>query len=90
MDAGRLTPFPPRFRIINGKLEAVPKDQYATLPVAQQLDAVLYLGPASREPIAPSAEPCKRPGFLEERLRRIALTGIPKFEAENIQKLCGG
>lgn len=56
----------------------------------QQLDAVLYLGPASREAIAPSAEPCKRPGFLDERLRRIALTGIPKFEAENIQKLCGG
>jgi hypothetical protein len=91
IDVGRLTPFPPRVRVANGKLEPVPKDQYATLPVAQQLDAVLYLGPASREPIPPSAEPCKRPGFLEERLRRIlTLTGIPKFEAENIQKLCGG
>jgi hypothetical protein len=91
IDVGRLTPFPPRVRVVNGKTEPVPKDQYATLPVAQQLDAVLYLGPASREPIAPSAEPCKRPGFLEERLRRIlTLTGIPKFEAENIRKLCGG
>jgi hypothetical protein len=90
IDMGRLTTFPPRFRIVNGKPEPLPKDQYATLPVAQQLDAVLYLGPASREPIAPSAEPCKRAGFLEERLRRITLTGIPKFEAENIRKLCGG
>jgi hypothetical protein len=89
IDMGRLTAFPPRFRIANGKPEPLPKDQYATLPVEQQLDAVLYLGPSSREPIAPSAEPCKRPGFLKERLRRITLTGIPKFEAENIQKLCG-
>jgi hypothetical protein len=88
IDMGKLTTWPTRFRIVNGKPEAVPKDQYATLPVEQQLDAVLYLGPASRQPIVPSAEPCRRPGFLDERLRRIALTGIPKFEAENIQKLC--
>jgi hypothetical protein len=90
IDVGRLTTFPPRFRIVNGKPEPLPKDQYATLPVAQQLDAVLMLGSTSREPIAPSAEPCKRPGFLVERLRRITLAGIPKFEAEHIQKLCGG
>jgi hypothetical protein len=91
IDVGRLTPFPPRVRIANGTLEPVPKDQYATLPVAQQLDAVLYLGPASRAPIAPDTGPCKRPGFLDERLRRIlTLTGIPQFEAENIRKLCGG
>jgi hypothetical protein len=90
IDIGRLMPSPARFRIVDGKPAPVPKDQYATLPIAHQLDAVLYLGPASRASIAPSAEPCKRPGFLEERLRRIALTGIPKFEAENIQKLCAG
>jgi hypothetical protein len=48
----------------------------------------LYLG-ESTQTIAPSAEPCQRPGFLEERLRRIALVGIPRFEAEAIQKLCG-
>ena len=89
IDIGRLTGTPSRFRIVNGKPEAVTKDHYATLPVEQQLDAVLYLGPASREPIAPSAEPCKRPGFLEERLRRIALTGIPGFEADAVRKLCG-
>ncbi len=89
IDMGRLTTFPPRVRIVDGKLQPLPKDQYATLPVEQQLDALLYLGPDSRTPIAPSAEPCRRPGFLEERLRRIALTGIPKFEAEAIQKLCG-
>ena len=89
IDMGRLSTIPPRVRIVDGKPQPLPKDQYATLPIEQQLDALLYLGPDSRTPIAPSAEPCRRPGFLEERLRRIALTGIPKFEAEAIQKLCG-
>ena len=89
IDIGRLMATRSRFRIVNGKLEPVGKDHYATLPVEQQLDAVLYLGQASRETIAPSAEPCKRPGFLEERLRRIALTGIPSFEADSVRKLCG-
>ncbi len=89
IDVGRLTTFPPRARIVNGRIEPLPKEQYATLPIEQQLDAVLYLGAPPSAPIAPSAEPCKQPGFLEERLRRIAITGIPKFEAEAIQKLCG-
>lgn len=89
IDVGRLTTFPPRARIVNGRIEPLPKEQYATLPIEQQLDAVLYLGAPPGAPIAPSSEPCKQPGFLEERLRRIAVTGIPKFEAEAIQKLCG-
>ena len=90
VDMGRLTTFPPqRVRIVDGKVHAISKEQHATLPLEQQLDAVLHLGPESRTALAPSAAPCKRPGFLEERLRRIALTGIPKFEAESIQKLCG-
>ena len=88
LDAGQLTPVPQRFRIADGKMQALTKDQYSTLPVEQQLDAVLYLGSATDRPMAPSNAVCKRPGFLEERLRRITLTGIPKFEADNIQKLC--
>jgi hypothetical protein len=88
-DAGRLTPRALRAAVVDGKIAPLPKERYATLPIERQLDAVLYLGPGSPA-IVPSAEPCKRPGFLEERLRRITLTGIPKFEAENIQKLCGG
>lgn len=89
LDAGLLMPLPQRFRIVGEKLQPVSKEQFATLPIEQQLDALLWLGADARPPIANSSEPCKRPGFLEERLRRITLTGIPKFEAENIQKLCG-
>ncbi|HEX7281587.1 MAG TPA: hypothetical protein VF239_05995 [Vicinamibacterales bacterium] len=89
VDTGRLTTFPSqRVRVVDGKVQAIARDQYATLPIEQQLDAVLHLGPDSRAALLPSAAPCQRAGFLEERLRRIAITGIPTFEAENIQKLC--
>jgi hypothetical protein len=89
-DTGRLTAMPRRFRVVDGKMQPVPNDQFATLPIERQLDAVLYLGPDARGPLMPRRDVCNRPNFLEERLRRIALTGLPKFEAENIQKLCGG
>lgn len=89
VDMGRLTTFPSqRVRLVHGKIQAIPRDQYAMLPVEQQLDAVLHLGPQSKTSLLQSPAPCKRAGFLEERLRRIAITGLPKFEAENIQKLC--
>ncbi|MGH9217918.1 MAG: hypothetical protein ACRD1W_01375 [Vicinamibacterales bacterium] len=90
LDVGQLMPaVASRVGLVDGKMMPLPKERYATLPIERQLDAVLYLGPAARSAIEPSVEPCRRPGFLEERLRRLALTGIPKFEAENIRKLCG-
>jgi hypothetical protein len=90
VDTGRLTAIPRRVRVVDGKMQPVPSDQFATLPIEQQLDAVLYLGPDTRGPLVPPKDVCSRPNFLGERLRRITLTGLPKFEAENIQKLCGG
>ena len=89
IDVSRLTAYRARVRFVDDKPVPVAKEEYATLPIQEQLDAVLYLGPDSRQPIEPSAEPCRRPGFLEERLRRITLTGIPKFEADFVRKLCG-
>lgn len=89
VDAGRLTPAGPagrRIDLASGKPLSI--ERYATLPIEQQLDAVLYLGSAARQQIEPPPDVCKRPGFLDERLRRLALTGVPKFEAQNIRKLC--
>jgi hypothetical protein len=55
------------------------------------MDAVLYLGPrGTMTESQPSAKSCAEPGYLDERLRRIALTGIPPFEADRARALCAG
>ena len=89
MDVSRLYPNRPRARVVDGKLQPLPANEWASLPMEEQLDAVLYLAPSAQHAaIQGDPGPCGRPGFLEERLRRIALTGIPAFEAERIKRLC--
>ena len=89
VDIARFFPKRPRMQVLDGAMKPLAADAWAPLPIEQQLDAVIYLGPnAADVRIPPSNEPCSRPGFLKERLRRITLTGIPRFEAEAIEKLC--
>jgi hypothetical protein len=89
LDIARLFPNRPRMQFVDGAMKPVERSAWAPLPIEQQLDAVIYLGTSADDRrIQPSNAPCSRRGFLEERLRRIALTGIPRFEAETIQKLC--
>jgi hypothetical protein len=91
IDFGRLYPKRPRLQLVDGKPKPVPIEAWTPLPVEEQLDAVLYFGPSAEdERLERSNEPCSRPGFLKERLRRITLTGIPRFEAEAIERLCSG
>lgn len=80
-----------RMQVKGDALVPVPKEQWLPLRIEDQLDAVLYLGPASAmTEAALSNASCAEPGYLEERLRRIALTGIPAFEAERARKVCAG
>jgi hypothetical protein len=89
LDLARLFPNRPRMQIVDGAMKPLPPGEWAVLPIEQQLDAVLYFGTSAEDVrLQYSNEPCTRPGFLKERLRRITLTGIPRFEAEAIEKLC--
>ena len=89
LDIARLYPNRPRMQIVDGAMKPLPADAWTALPIDQQLDAVIYFGTSADDVrIQPSTEPCAQPGFLKERLRRIALVGIPRFEAEAIEKLC--
>ena len=89
LDIARLYPKRPRMQFGDGKPIPVPIEAWAPLPVERQLDAVIYLAPSSEDRrIQISNQVCARPGFLKERLRRISVTGIPRFEAEAIEKLC--
>jgi hypothetical protein len=85
---------PGRVAVKDGKMVQVPKDQWGSLRAEDQLDAVLYLGPSGSTRVRPSheipPELCSEPGFLEMQLSRIALTGVPSFEAENLKKYCAG
>jgi hypothetical protein len=90
-DVARLSPTAARMAFRGDGPVPVPKEQWISLPIEEQLDAVLYLGPKARlRSIVVPARACSGPGFLEERLRRIALTGIPPFEAERVKAVCSG
>ena len=80
-----------RMQIKDGALVPLPRDQWRALPIEEQLDAVLYLGPGAAMTAAPvPARACAEPGFVDERLRRIAVAGIPAFEAERVKQICRG
>jgi hypothetical protein len=59
----------------------VPKEQWRKLRAEEQFDALLYLGPHSTtqaEPLSPKL--CSEPGYMDMRLKRIALAGLPPPE----------
>lgn len=88
-DMALLSPARGRMGMRDGRLAPIPEAEWRKLPVQDQLDAVLYLGPqAALTSTTPSGARCAEPGYLEERLRRIALTGIPPFEADRARQVC--
>ena len=90
-DVRIFVPSPARFTFRGETPVEVPRDQWRALRVEDQLDAVLYLGPRSATKQAPlSTAKCSNPRYIEERLRRIALTGIPQAEADRVKQLCAG
>lgn len=80
---------PRRFAMVNGKMVPVPEHQWRRLRAEEQFDAVLYLGPASQgqEPLSKTL--CTEAGYLEMRLKRISLAGLPPAEGDRVRKLCG-
>ena len=80
---------PVRMSFQNDRPAQVPRDQWRSLRAEDQFDAVLYLGPRStmtRLPMSPAI--CADSAYIAERLRRIALTGIPVAEADRVKQLC--
>jgi hypothetical protein len=80
-----------RFAVRDGTLVPISRDDWRSLKMEDQFDAVLYLGPRSAITVAPrhlSPELCADPEFLPKRLARLALTGLPPIEAERLKQLC--
>jgi hypothetical protein len=78
-----------RFAVRDGRIMPIPRREWRTLRTEDQLDAVLFLGPPSamtEARLPPTV--CSQPGYLDMRLKRIALAGIPQAEADKLKELC--
>lgn len=89
-DFAAFVPNRPRMTRQRNALIPLPHEAWAVLPVEEQVDAVLDLGPTSAmSEAAVPARACAARGFLDERLPRIALAGIPSLEADRLRAVCG-
>lgn len=77
----------------DGGFVPLPREQWIQIRTEEQMDAMLYLGPkATASAVPPPLSPtiCTDPGYLDTRLARMALTGIPQFEADRLKQFCAG
>ncbi|MBI3403064.1 MAG: hypothetical protein HY048_16755 [Acidobacteria bacterium] len=75
----------------DGSFVPIPREQWIGIRMEEQMDAMLYFGPKSTAALAPlSPTICSDPGYLDTRLARMALTGIPQFEADRLKQFCAG
>jgi len=79
----------PRVSIVDRKFVPLARDQWRLLPMEEQFDAVLYLGPlAATTTAAPySPDMCADRAYLEERVRRLRLGG-PPGSADRLRQYC--
>jgi hypothetical protein len=79
-----------RAAVRDGKIVPIPRDQWRQLPLEEQFDAVLYLGPPGADGSVGTrpADVCQDRPYFEERLRRLTV-GAPPVEAERYRQLCG-
>jgi hypothetical protein len=66
----------------------IPKEQHRSMPMEDQIDAIIWNGNPPTKPILLSAETCADPSYLRMRLARIALAGLPEGEAEAVKRAC--
>jgi hypothetical protein len=80
---------PARFTLRDGKFAAIPREEWRTLRMEDQFDAILYLGPPSAMTNAqPSRALCSDPVYVRTRLARMALVGLPPPEIDRLKQLC--
>ena len=78
-----------RFSVEKGQIVPLPKDRWRTMPIEEQFDALLYLGPPSAMTFSPFPKAvCLDPQFVRERIRRLTLVGPPP-ELASFKKACG-
>jgi hypothetical protein len=85
-DFAAYRPTPARFTTT---FMAIPRDQWRTLRMEDQFDAVLYLGPSAAMTTAqPSPALCSDRAYVAARLARMTLIGLPPPELDRLRQLC--
>jgi hypothetical protein len=80
-----------RFTLRDGDHLPIPRQQWRSLRAEDQFDAVLYLGqPSAMTTIEWSPALCADAEYIENRLERIALAGLPPIEADRLREYCAG
>jgi hypothetical protein len=75
----------------DGRFVPIPREQWIQLRTEELMDAMLYLGPRSTAALAPlSPAICTEPGYLDSRLARMTLAGVPPSEGERLKEFCAG
>jgi hypothetical protein len=78
-----------RLAFRDGKVVPVPKEQWRVLPIEEQFDAVLYLGPPSAMTIAPLAlSRCSDERYMQMRLARLELAPGGEVQANQLRRYC--
>lgn len=78
-----------RFAVRNGQLAPLPRAAWKTIPMEDEFDAVLYLGPpSSMTSVTIPAALCHDSQFVNARLQRLAHFG-PSVEVDRFKKACG-
>ena len=78
-----------RVSVLDGKFVQIPREQWKTLRLEDQFDAVLYLGPASTlryTSLSPTI--CSDSGYVDTHLQRMAIAELPATELDRLKQLC--
>jgi hypothetical protein len=78
-----------RFAVRSGQLVPLPRAEWKTMPIENEFDALLYLGPPSSMTNATiPAALCQDSQFVNTRLQRLGRFG-PPVEVDRFKKACG-
>jgi hypothetical protein len=84
-------PSPPtRFSVKAGNLVPIPRNQWRSLRMEDQFDAVLYLGsePSTMTTTQLPLALCADAAYMKMRLERMSLVGMPQGEVDQLKLYC--
>jgi hypothetical protein len=91
VDFAEYASLPARASFRDGKIVPVGREEWRSLRMEDQFDAVLYLGPLSetRPATPPSQDICADRAYLEKRLRHLDVAASPG-QADRLRQSCAG